>query len=133
MTIRAVSPPDAPTWEHMREALWPGDAHAAEIGAFFAGARSEPETVLVAELPDGQLAAFVELSVRRDLPETGGAPTGYVEGLYVEPAHRASGIARGLLRAAQRWARARGCLFFASDRADRVIVDPSYRPNPRAA
>ncbi len=127
MTIRAVTPADSQIWELMREALWPGDPHSAEIAAFFDGTRVEPAAVLLAELSPGEPVAIMELSIRRDLNETNGASTGYVEGLYVEPAHRASGIVHELLRAAQRWAQAQGCEFFASDRDDRVVIDRSYR------
>ncbi len=126
MTIRHVTAADADAWARMREALWPGDAHAAEIAAFFAGTLPEPEAVLIAEHEPGRLVALIELSVRRDLPSTHGAPTGYVEGLYVEPSHRAAGIARWLLRAAQHWARERHCAFFASDRDNRLIFDRTY-------
>lgn len=133
MTIRHVTATDADAWARLREALWPGDPHAAEIAAFFAGTLPEPEAVLVAEFEPDLLVAIMELSVRRDLPGTSGASTGYVEGLYVEPSHRAAGVARRLLRAAQRWARERRCTFFASDRAERVIFDRTYSGHTRTA
>ena len=128
MIICPVIPADAVAWEQMREALWPGDPHADDIAAFFAGHFPELAAVLVAvPLNTDALVAFVELSARKDLPGTHGAMTGYVEGLYVEPAHRASGLTLRLLRAAREWAQERGCLFFASDRDDRVIFDRAYR------
>ena len=136
MTIRHVTTADADAWARLREALWPGDPHLADIAAFFAGTLREPEAVLIAEPGPGQPVAFVELSIRRDLPGIAArveafracAPTGYVEGLYVEPSHRAGGTTtRRLLRAAQTWARQRRCAFFASDRDDRVIFDRAYR------
>ena len=128
MTIRPFPTADADAWARLREALWPGDPHLADIAAFFAGTSREPEAVLIAEPGPGRPVAFVELSIRRDLLGTAGAPTGYVEGLYVEPSHRAAGTTtRRLLRAAQAWARQRRCAFFASDRDDRVIFDRAYR------
>lgn len=134
MTIRHVTAADAPAWERMREALWPSDPHAADIAAFFAGRASEPDAVFVAApSPSDAPVAFVELSERRDVPGADGARTGYVEGLYVEPAHRVGGVTRGLLRIARHWAQERGCRFFASDRDDRVIFDRACRPPPRAA
>ena len=128
MTIRHVTADDTVAWVRMRQALWPGDPHAADIAAFFAGRSTEPEAVLVAEYQPGQPVAVVELSTRRDLPDTGAALVGYVDGLYVEPPYWAAGAARVLLRAAQAWARARGCTLFASDRDDRLIFDSSYHP-----
>lgn len=67
----------------------------------------------------------MELSIRRDLNGIGDA-VGYVEGLYVMPAFRGRGIARKLLVEAKEWARRNGCDSFASDRADRIIVDPGF-------
>ena len=133
MVIRHVTIADAEAWARMREALWPGDPHSADIAAFFAGTLSEPGAVLIAEPNPGVPVAVVELSVRRDLPSTEGAPTGYVEGLYVEPHHRVAGITRRLLRAAQQWARQRGCTFFASYRDDRIVFDRTYPGETRAA
>ena len=86
----------------MLEALWSDDPHADDIAAFLAGRSPELAAVLVA-VPRGidTPTAFVELSLREDLPGTDGALTGYVEGLYVEPPHRASGLTRRLLRGAR--------------------------------
>lgn len=55
-----------------------------------------------------------------------GLKMGCIEGLYVEDEHRASGVALKLLRAAESWAKERGCLAFESDRDDRVIVHARY-------
>lgn len=120
--IREIRPGDAPEWLAMRRELWPdGDDHDVEIAAFFAGSIEEPETVLVAE-DDGRLIGISELSLRQDVAGLEGKLTGYVEGLFVRPAFRGRGVALRLLRASQVWARGRGCVAFASDRAGRVVV-----------
>jgi aminoglycoside 6'-N-acetyltransferase I len=107
--------------------LWPGhDAeHREEIAAFFAGTLPEPEAVLLAEEEGSRIVAIAELSVRSDLPELDGRRVGYVEGLYVIPEVRNRGIARRLLQASREWARQQGCTGFASDRAERIVVDKS--------
>ena len=123
MIIREVRPDDVADWLAMRRELWPdGDDHDMEIAAFFAGSLEEPEAVLVAE-EDGLLIGVAELSLRRDVAGLEGKLTGYVEGMFVRPAFRGRGVALRLLRASQDWARERGCLAFASDRAGRVVVD----------
>ena len=123
MIIREVRPDDAADWLAMRRELWrDGDDHDVEIAAFFAKSLIEPEAVLVAE-EDGLLIGVAELSLRRDVAGLEGKLTGYVEGLFVRPAFRGRGVALRLLRASQEWARGCGCVAFASDRADRVIVD----------
>jgi aminoglycoside 6'-N-acetyltransferase I len=133
MLIRPIEPRDAFTWERLRSALWPVEAwtHAPEIAAFFAGTAAEPQAVLVAEDDTGTIIAVAELSIRRDILGLEGQPTGYVEGLYVLPAHRGRGVARALLMASRDWARMQRCVAFASDRADRIIVDPKFgKTNP---
>jgi ribosomal protein S18 acetylase RimI-like enzyme len=71
-----------------------------EIESFFAGNLEEAQEVLVAE-EQGTLVAFAELSIRMALPVATGRRVGYVEGLYVLPTFRNSGLARQLLRAAR--------------------------------
>jgi aminoglycoside 6'-N-acetyltransferase I len=126
VAIRSITRGDAPRWEELRCALWPGhDAeHREEIAAFFAGTLPEPEAVLLAEEEGGRIVAMAELSVRSDLPELG-RRVGYVEGLYVIPEVRNRGIARRLLQASREWARQQGCTVLASDRAERIVVDKS--------
>lgn len=123
MLIRDITSNDSSAWLAMRRELWPdGDDHDVEIAAFFAGSLEEPEAVLVAE-EDGLLIGVAELSLRRDVAGLEGKLTGYVEGMFVRPAFRGSGVGLRLLRASQEWARSRGCVAFASDRAGRVVVD----------
>ena len=127
MIIRPVEPSDASAWETMRQDMWPEDpeSHAREIAAFFEGTLAEPQAVFVVQ--DGSaLLAVMELSIRDDLDNFKGKRVGYVEGLYVIPAFRGQGIVRSLLRTAREWAQKNGCDAFASDRAERLIVDPSF-------
>jgi len=133
--IRAATPADATVWESMRRKLWPDGAadHGPEIDAFFAGHLFKDLcAVLVAESRSGDILGFAELSIRNDLPELEGKKIGYVEGLFVSPELRHNGIARKLLRASQDWARQQGCLAFASDRADRIVIDRSFGPGETA-
>lgn len=127
VAIRPVCAHEAADWQRLRDDLWEGDDHASEIAAFFAGAVEEPVAVLLAWSTDGQALGHVELSIRSDVPGLQGVRTGYIEGLYVLPAQRHAGIARALLNAARRWARAAQCQAFASDRDERVVIDRRYR------
>jgi aminoglycoside 6'-N-acetyltransferase I len=113
----------------LRNELWPAPEgeHRGEIAAFLAHALIEPEAVLVVESHDHDLVGFVELSGRNDLAGLEGKAVGYVEGMYVIPQYRNTGIARRLLQASRDWARDRSCEFFGSDRAERIIMDPSFR------
>jgi aminoglycoside 6'-N-acetyltransferase I len=123
--IRPVRLSDAEAWQRLRCDLWPEgrEDHAPEIASFFAATLEEPSAVLVAENPDGEIIAIAELSIRTDLSALVGTRVGYVGGLYVIPEARGRGVARSLLVASRDWARQQNCGGFASDRADRVIID----------
>jgi aminoglycoside 6'-N-acetyltransferase I len=127
--IRRATPDDAAVWAALRTLLWPessaGD-HAAEIGQYFRGELEEPLEVLFLETDGGEVAGFVELSIRRQVPGCATERVGFVEGMYVVPSLRHAGAARALLRASQRWAHEQRCAEFAADRAERVIVDRRF-------
>jgi aminoglycoside 6'-N-acetyltransferase I len=130
MIIQEIKPSESGDWEKMRRDLWPdgADDHAAEIASFFAGTLPEPHAVLVA-YNDGSVIAVAELSIRDDVPGFCGKRVGYVEGLYVKLEWRGRGVAHPLLRAAKLWARQNICEMFASDRADRLIIDKRFWAN----
>lgn len=126
--IRRITPEDSYDWTRLRCELWPDgrEDHAAEIAAFYAGKLPDLAEVFVAESFEGRMIGFAELSIRTDLPTLVGTRVGYVEGLYVIAEARGSGITRALLRASRDWARQQKCPAFASDRADRVIIDKGF-------
>ena len=127
MIIRPVELSDASAWEAMRRDLWPdgSDDHGREIGEFFAGTLDEPQAVFVVQ-EGSSLVACAELSIRNDIHELPGKRVGYIEGLYVVPSFRGCGLARKLLSATREWARQNHCDACASDRADRIIIDPHF-------
>jgi aminoglycoside 6'-N-acetyltransferase I len=122
--IRPAEPTDADQWADLRGALWPDEppaALAAEAARFFAGlpqgAGAMPEAVLVAAAgaPAGRLVGFAEISRRAYAEGCGASPVGFLEGWYVVPDCRRTGIGRALVQAAEEWARRMGCTEFASD------------------
>ena len=95
----------------------PESAHTPSMDAFLAGEPHEsllPSAVFVVERPDGKLAGFLELSVRNYAEECAGS-TPYVESWYVDADVREQGLGRGLMQAAEDWARANGYPEMASD------------------
>jgi aminoglycoside 6'-N-acetyltransferase I len=117
-TVRPVTPADADDWLAMRCALWPDGSpaeHGKEIRRYFSGTAREPQAVLIAGEPGEPLVGFVELSIR---PCAEGCRTdrvAYLEGWYVAPGARRTGVGRALVAAAERWGRAQGCTEMASD------------------
>ena len=63
----------------------------------------------------GESETFAELSIRNYAEDCVTDRVGYLEGWYVEPGARRKGVGRALVEAAERWARAQGCLEFGSD------------------
>jgi aminoglycoside 6'-N-acetyltransferase I len=119
MVIRLCESIDAEGWLELRQALWPDGARAEH----------RREMAFMASLPqrfaafiayrDGEGAAgLLEVSLREDYVNgTTSSPVGFVEGLYVVPQARRSGVARALVREGEQWARAGGCREMASDAA----------------
>ena len=101
----------------LRHALWPDgtlEEHSRDAERFLAGDRHEPAEVLIA-FDDDRAVGFVELSIRNIVDGCHTDRVGYLEGWYVIPEARRQGIGAALVAAGQRWAKARGCLEFASD------------------
>jgi aminoglycoside 6'-N-acetyltransferase I len=114
--IRPAVREDGPQWGRLRRALWPACSarrNAAEMREFL----GDPHRygVFVAERSDGTVIGFVEVSLRPNQGAGTHPPVGYLEGLYVEPADRRMGLGRTLVRAAEAWARTRGCREMGSD------------------
>lgn len=65
------------------------------------------------------LTGFVYVSVRRDYVEGAhSSPTGYLEGIYVKPDYRKTGVAHELFKLGEKWAWQKGCLQMGSDTWD---------------
>ncbi len=116
MKIRAGRSQDRREWARLRQALWPecrGPRAALEMREQL----SDPEKfgVLVLDRGDGTLAGFVELSLRDGVDGAVRPLTAFLEGWYVEPSLRGEGWGRKLIRAAERWAKARRMVELASD------------------
>ncbi len=118
MIVRPVTRADASRWLQMRQALWPDGAtaeHRDEIEGFFAERSGEPQATLLAANSVGQVVGFAELSIRAYAEGCRSDRVAYLEGWYVAPGHRQSGVGRLLVRAAERWGREQGCCELASD------------------
>ena len=115
MIVRAVTPADYPRWAEMRGALWPDEDQAElerELPSLFQ--LDPPYTVFVAD--DGErLVGFIELWVRSFAEGGPPGPAAYVEGIWVEPGHRRTGVATALIRKAEEWARGQGFSWLGSD------------------
>ena len=71
--------------------------------------------VIVADRGDGSLAGFVEIGSRNYAEGCKSTPVAYVEGWYVDPDARRSGLGTNLLKATEAWALEHGFSEIASD------------------
>ncbi len=118
--VRLGTPADADIVARLFLALWPDGVlaeHREEAALILAGTPPStlPLVVLVAETDD-RVIGFIEVGLRSHADGCDTRhPVGFIEGWYVQPAHRGIGVGRALMRAAENWTRALGCRELASD------------------
>ena len=115
--IRAARSDDATNWHALRIALWPAEEEAPTLSDI-ANVLADPARYANFLAFDDMENAigFAEASLRRDYVNgCDTSPIGFLEGWYVAPEWRGRGVGRELMKAAEAWARTRGCREFASD------------------
>jgi aminoglycoside 6'-N-acetyltransferase I len=113
--VRRAEAGDRAEHGRMRAALWP-DEDAAELAAEVAPLLEDPTQVaFVAERDDGGLCGFAEASVRRFANSNDESPCAFLEGWWVDPDVRRTGVGRALVAAVEDWARAQGFHELGSD------------------
>jgi aminoglycoside 6'-N-acetyltransferase I len=129
ITVRPAQASDAAAWLELRRALWPDGSeaeHGGDIARFFAGDVGEPRAVLLAENGARSPVGLAELSIRGYAEGCDSDRVAYLEGWFVVPPARRSGVGRALIAAAEDWGRAQGCREFASD------AEPGNQASARA-
>lgn len=114
--VRQLEEKDFSGWFRLRKMLWDesnDEEHRAEMSDIFE--HSETQLVIVAENSDGKLIAFLEASIRPFVEDCETDAVGYLEGWFVEPEFRQTGIGAKLVSSAENWARNKGCTEMASD------------------
>lgn len=113
--VRPVRKSDMSEWLRLRTLLWDQtdeSEHLAEMEEIV----DHPDSQLVLVASDGEhLIGFLEVSIRSHAEDCETDHVGYLEGWYVEPEYRRTGIGRSLVANAEQWARSCGCTEMASD------------------
>ena len=112
MIVRPASAADFPAWAAMRRRLWP-EADPDELERELAGL--DPTLLNLVAEQDGRLIGFAEASVRSQAEGAPPGPAAYLEGIWVEPERRRTGVGRALLAAVEHWARRRDLAWLGSD------------------
>ncbi len=108
--------PDFDTWLDLASKLWPGTP-IAKLRTDLAGfLQSSQEVGFLIKDAHGTPLGFINLSLRHEyVPGAIRSPVAYVEGIYVQAAHRHQGVGSRLMTHAEHWARSQGCTQLASD------------------
>jgi len=114
--IHPVRPEEYAAWLEFRQALWP-DADREQLRAEQAEILAEPETneVFISASPAGEPTGFIEVALRHWAEGCSTHPVGYIEGWFVVEGQRRTGVGGALVRAAEAWAREKGCTEMGSD------------------
>lgn len=114
--IRPMAVGEDALWGDMRTRLWPdcGPADNAEDMAALRDPAGALQIVFLA-FAAGDAVGFAEISERSVVDGAGPRPAAHLEGWWVAPQARRSGVGQALIRAAAHWARGNGYAFFGSD------------------
>ena len=115
MLIRHVQEADFEPWFRLRLALWPHASQPEDEQEMKDYTSNDTMAAFVAQDADGQLVGFLEANIRYYAESCITRNVGYIEGWYVDEAHRQQGIGAALVTAAEAWARSKGCQEMASD------------------
>ncbi len=113
--LRLLGEADRRQWLALRFALWPRDDDGsldAEITEILA---SDGLLAAYGAFDAGALVGFIEVGERPWGEGCDTAPVGWVEGIYVDPGYRRSGVGEMLAAAAEAWASGRGYSELGSD------------------
>ena len=114
MEIRRATPSDNAILAELASCMW--SATADELVDEFTLLTSSPEATCFLAFDGENPVGFAQCPLRHDYVEgCETSPVGFLEGVYVDDAHRRSGVARALLSACENWAKSVGCTEFASD------------------
>lgn len=114
MNIRQATADDIRILASMACQLYETDS--AKLVDEFAALTASSEAACFLGYEDDAPIGFAQCQLRHDYVEgTSTTPVGFLEGVWVHPAHRRCGVARQLVEACQQWALQAGCSEFASD------------------
>jgi aminoglycoside 6'-N-acetyltransferase I len=117
MSIRKATSTDKNEWVKMRSQLWPDSSHLhpEQIDNYFDNCSNDIVEALLIENQKAQVVGFIELNIRNFAEGSTEFKIPYVEGWFVRNKFRGLGFGKGLMLAAEQWAKDKGFGEIASD------------------
>ena len=116
VSVRVANRSDIPEWRAMRAQLYTGLSEAFDVAEMDQILSAEDKACFVLHAhPLANIVGFAEVSLRNVVDGCLSSPVGYLEGIYIDPAHRSHGHARSLLKHAEAWCAGKGCTEMGSD------------------
>ncbi len=116
ITYHEFRDPDFDSLLQMGLKLWK-DFSEAELRKLLKEAHTwGAQKIIMAKNNDDKNIGFAIFTIRKEYVEGARqSPTGYLEGIFVEPDHRKKGIAMEFVKMGEEWAKANGCIQMGSD------------------
>lgn len=100
----------------MSQKLWKDFERSDLDGLLRQSVQSDKNLILIAKNSFAEAVGFAIFSIRTDYVEGAEkSPTGYLEGIFVEPEFRKLGIAREFIRKGEIWCKEKDCTQMGSD------------------
>lgn len=113
--VRKAEPQDIETLAGLAVRMWKNST-VDELIQEFSQLISGENAIFFLKFEKNIPIGFAQCQLRRDYVEgTSSSPVGYLEGIFIKEGYRNRGYAKELLAHCESWAKARGCLEFASD------------------
>jgi aminoglycoside 6'-N-acetyltransferase I len=112
--IRKVTSAEKDAWLQMRKGVWTDAEEEYLLLDMDEMLTSDTELVFMAFVND-EPAGMLEASIREYAEGCDTSPVGYIEAWFVYGDFRKTGVAGELVRAAESWAREKGCTEMGSD------------------
>jgi aminoglycoside 6'-N-acetyltransferase I len=113
--VREMRAADKPLWAEMRHALWPEETAAGHATQLDAILESDEAWGFIVETREGVTVGFAELAIRKYANGCESQPVPFLEGIWIEEAHRRIGAGRALVAHIEAFVIARGFREIGSD------------------
>jgi aminoglycoside 6'-N-acetyltransferase I len=113
--FREMGAADRTAWAAMRAELWPDETPQAHRRAISEYLTADDAWGFIAETPDGTAAGFAEIAIRKYANGCASQPVAFLEGIWVAPQFRRSGVGVRLVQHVEAFLVARGFRELGSD------------------